>query len=176
MYLVNFPASRFPRVFPSSGSVSWRAIHRIMLLFFSRTDSLSINLCTNRVIFIFHHFYHSVICWNEIRIRNRTNYSVKHYRDQIDKINSIVCESIFEGIISVSKLVFLSSLLLKEIQAPNCRLFKFHLTSRQVSRHPPSYVPINFRFNFRPRSLFIYSISSPFNSHRLPFAKNGIFH
>lgn len=68
MYLVNFPASRFPRVFPSSGSVSWRAIHRIMLLFFSRTDSLSINLCTNRVIFIFHH---SVICWNEIRIRNR---------------------------------------------------------------------------------------------------------
>lgn len=107
---------------------------------------------------------------------SQSNYSIKHYRDQIDKINSIVCESIFEGIISVSKLVFLSSLSLKEIRAPNCRLFKFHLTSRQVSRHPPSYIPINFRFNFRPRSLFIYSISSPFNSHRLPFAKNGIFH
>lgn len=148
----------------------------IVLCFsFSRALILFLSISArNRVIFIFHHFYHSVICWNEIRIRNRTNYSVKHYRDQIDKINSIVCESIFEGIISVSKLVFLSSL--KEIQAPNCRLFKFHLTPRQVSRHPSSYVPINFRFNFRPRSLFIYSISSPFNSHRLPFAKNGIFH
>ena len=45
MYLVNFPASRLPRVSPSSGSVSRRAIHHITLpLSFSRALILFLSI------------------------------------------------------------------------------------------------------------------------------------